>query len=95
MVHFFVGVAATTALWLLAAYVRRNELHVEIWKWTLTVLGLVYAVFVIEVVVGFLAEGEPRAALVMGILLGIFAVIGAVLLGRFVFRRRTQQREMG
>ena len=87
MVHFIVGVAATTVLWLLAVYVRRNELHLNWWRWALTVLGLAYAVFVIEVIVGFLAEGEPRAALVMGILTGIFAVIWAVLLGRFVFNR--------
>ena len=87
MVHFIVGVAATAVLWLLAVYVRRNELHLNWWRWALTVLGLAYAVFVIEVIVGFLAEGEPRAALVMGILTGIFAVIWAVLLGRFVFNR--------
>ena len=87
MVHFIVGVAATAVLWLLVTYVRRNELHLNWWRWVLTVLGLAYAVFVIEVIVGFLAEGEPRAALVMGILTGIFAVIWAVLLGRFVFNR--------
>jgi len=87
MVHFIVGVAATAVLWLLATYARRNELHLNWWRWALTMMGLAYAVFVIEVIVGFLAEGEPRAALVMGILTGIFAVIWAVLLGRFVFHR--------
>lgn len=86
MVHFLVGVAATAVLWLLAAYVRRNELHLGWWRWGLTVLGIGYAVFVVEVIVGFLAEGEPRAALVMGVLLGIVAVAWAVLLGRFVFK---------
>lgn len=90
MVHFLVGVCATAALWLLAIFVRRNQLHVNWWQWVLTVLGLAYAVFVVEVIVGFLSEGEPRAALVMGILLGIFAVIWAVLLGRFVFYRGAQ-----
>jgi uncharacterized membrane protein YeiH len=87
MVHFFVGVCATAVLWLLVTYVRRNELHLSWWRWVLTVSGFGYAVFVIEVIVAFLAEGEPRAALVMGILTGIFAVIWAVLLGRFVFNR--------
>jgi hypothetical protein len=91
MVHFFVGVAATAVLWLLAAYVRRNELHLNWWRWGLTVLGIVYAVFVVEVIVGFLAEGEPRAALVMGVLLGIVAVAWAVLLGRFVFKREAHR----
>lgn len=92
MFHFFVGVCATVALWLLAIFIRRNELHVNWWQWVLTVLGLAYAVLVIEVIAAFLAEGEPRAALIMGILLGIFAVIWAVLLGRFVFNRAAPQR---
>ena len=90
MVHFIVGVAATAVLWLLAAYVRRNGLHLGWWRWGLTVLGIAYAVFVVEVIVGFLAEGEPRAALVMGVLLGIVAVAWAVLLGRFVFNREAR-----
>ena len=90
MIHFFVGVAATAVLWLLAAHVRRNELHLGWWRWGLTVLGLGFAVFVVEVVVGFLGEGEPRAALVMGVLLGIVAVAWAVLLGRFVFKREAR-----
>jgi VIT1/CCC1 family predicted Fe2+/Mn2+ transporter len=91
MVHFFVGVAATAVLWLLAAYVRRNQLHLNWWRWALTVLGVGYAVFVVEVIVGFLAEGEPRAALVRGVLLGIVAVAWAVLLGRFVFKREAHR----
>jgi len=37
--------------------------------------------------VGFLGEGAPQAALVMGLVTGIFAVIWAVLLGRFVFKK--------
>jgi hypothetical protein len=90
MVHFFVGVCATAVFWLLVTYVRRNELNVNWWRWAVTVLGVAYAVFVIEVIVAFLAEGEPRAALVMGVLLGIFAVIWAVLLGRFIFNRGAQ-----
>ena len=90
MVHFFVGVCATAALWLLVTYLRRKDLHLNWWRWAVTVMGLAYAVLVVEVVVAFLAEGEPRAALVMGVLLGIFAVIWAVLLGRFVFSRGAQ-----
>ena len=88
MVHFFVGVVATVGLWLLATYTRRKDLQLKWWQWALTVMGIAYAVFVIEVIIGFLAEGEPRAALVMGILTGIFAVIWGVLLSRFVFLRR-------
>jgi len=46
---------------------------------------LFYAVFVLEVIVGFLGEGAPQAALVMGLLTGIIAIVWGVLLKRFVF----------
>lgn len=36
-------------------------------------------------IAGFLAEGVPQAALVMGVILGLVAVTWAILLGRFVF----------
>ena len=88
MDHFIVGVCATAVLWLLATYVRRTGLRVIWWQWALTVLGLLYSVFVAEVVIAFVSENEPRAALVMGVLLGVVAVAWGVLLARFVFKRR-------
>jgi hypothetical protein len=57
------------------------------WEWGLTFAGLLYAVFVLEVVVSFLREGAPKGAAVMGTLLGFPAVVWWVLLGRFVFGR--------
>ena len=90
MIHSFVGVCATVVLWLLAASARRKEQHVTWWQWGLTVVGLAYAVFVVEVIIAFLGESEPRAALVMGVLLGIVAVVWGVLLSRFVFKRAAQ-----
>lgn len=90
MAHFIVGALATAALWLLATYARKNELRLGWWQWGLTVSGLAYAVFVVEVVIGFLAEGEPRAALVMGVFTGLVAVVWSVLLGRFVFNREAR-----
>jgi hypothetical protein len=90
MPHLFVGVCTTAALWLLATYVRRTGLRVSWWQWALTVLGLLYAAFVIEVIIAFLTESEPRAALVMGVLLGVVAVVWGALLNRFVFNRPAQ-----
>jgi hypothetical protein len=43
-----------------------------------------------EVIVGFFKEGAPQAALVMGLLTGIFAVIWGALLGRFVFSNQSR-----
>ena len=86
MAHFFIGVLVTAVFWLLTTYVRNNNLHLTWWHWVLTVLGLAYTVFVLELIVGFIAEGEPRAALVMGLLTGIVSIIWGVLLSRFVFK---------
>jgi len=85
MVHFFIGVLVTAVLWMLFEYTRKNNIHLKWWHWVLTILGLAYVVFVLELIAGFIAEGEPRAALVMGLVTGIVAIVWAVLMGRFVF----------
>ena len=46
-----------------------------------------YAVFNLELIVGFFSEGAPQAALVMGGMTGIVAIVWGVLLKRFVFAK--------
>jgi hypothetical protein len=84
--ELFVGAAVATGFWLTVQFTRRKSLAVRWWQWGLTVLGFIYLVFVAEVVVGFLREGTPKGAVVMGTMLGFVAVVWGVLLGRFVFR---------
>ena len=90
MVHFFIGSIATAGFILVAVSARRKNLHVRWWHWILTVLCFLYAIFVLEVIVSFLGEGAGRAALVMGLALGFISIVWAVLLGRFVFTRKTK-----
>jgi len=90
MAHFFIGSLVTTALILIILYARKRKLHITWWQWTLTILGFLYAIFVLEVIVSFLDEGAGRAALIMGLSLGFIAVVWAVLLGRFVFVHRSK-----
>lgn len=85
LIHIIIGALAMACMFVLANFARQNELTVKWWHWLLTVLGIFYAVFVLELIYGFLAEGAPQAALVMGLITGILAVIWGVLLGRFVF----------
>jgi len=85
--HLLIGALAMAGLLLLVDYTRKNDLHLKWWQWALTILGLMYAVFVLELIVGFLSEGVPQAALVMGMVTGIVAVVWGVLLGRFVFQK--------
>ena len=86
MLHLVFGIVITAAFFLLKDYVQKNSIQVNWWQWLLTVLGFLYTLFVLEVISGFLAEGEPQAALVMGLLVAIVAVIWGVLLARFVFK---------
>jgi hypothetical protein len=90
MVHILFGASAMLGFLAVVNYARLRKLSVGWWKWILTVLGFLYAVFVLEMIVSFLQEGAPRAALVMGVILGFIAVVWGVLLARFVFTRRAK-----
>lgn len=90
MAHLIIGSILTTIFISLILLARKKNLRISWWQWTLTVLGLLYVGFVLEVIVSFLEEGAARAALVMGLSLGFIAIVWAVLLGRFVFARKSQ-----
>ncbi|MDJ0753625.1 MAG: hypothetical protein QNJ45_08925 [Ardenticatenaceae bacterium] len=87
LIHLLIGALATAGLVLLIEYARKNQLRVKWWHWLLTVAGILYTVFVLELIVGFLGEDAPQAALVMGTITGFVAVVWGVLLRRFVFTR--------
>ena len=90
MAHLLIGAVAMLGFLGVANFVRVRKLTVVWWKWVLTVLGFLYAVFVLEMIVSFLQEGAPRAALVLGFILGFIAVVWGVLLARFVFARKAK-----
>ena len=90
MAHLLIGAVAMLGFLAVANFVRVRKLTVVWWKWVLTVLGFLYAVFVLEMIVSFLQEGAPRAALVLGFILGFIAVVWGVLLARFVFARKSK-----
>jgi hypothetical protein len=86
IVQLVIGMLAATVLLLLVNHARQRGLKVTWWGWLLTVLGILYAVFVLELIVAFLGEGSGQAAAVVGLILGVPAAIWGVLLGRFAFR---------
>jgi ABC-type uncharacterized transport system permease subunit len=88
MAHLIIGSILTALFIYLILHARKKHLRISWWQWMLTILGLLYAGFVLEVIVSFLEEGAERAALVMGLILGFIAIVWAVLLGRFVFARK-------
>jgi len=90
MAHLIISSILTALFICLILHARKKQFRVSWWQWILTILGLLYAGFVLEVIVSFLEEGAARAALVMGLALGFIAVVWAVLLGRFVFIRKSK-----
>lgn len=90
MVNILIGAIMMAGFLFVAAYSRKKSLHIAWWQWIITILGFIYATFVLEIIVSFLAEGAGKAALVVGTILGIVAVIWGVMLGRFVFTRRAK-----
>ncbi len=88
MIHVFIGaLVMASALWIIY-YTRIKKIRILWWQWILTAVGLLYALFVLELITGFLQEGSYRGALVMGVLFGFAAAVWGVLLGRFVFSRK-------
>lgn len=81
-----IGILFVAALWVVVEYARKSQIVLKGWHWLLTILGIAYAAFVLKVIVDFIAEGAPMAGLVMGIVLGLVAVIWGALLARFVFK---------
>ena len=88
MAELFIGAGAAIGLYLVIQYAITRKLAVKWWQWLLTVLGFLYLVFVLEVIVAFLREGTPKAAMVNGAILGFVAIVWAVVLGRLVFVTR-------
>lgn len=90
MIDILIGGVCTLGFLTLVGYSRRRKLPVRWWHWLLTSFAFLYAVFVLEMIIGFLSEGAARAALVMGLLFGFLGIFGAVLLARLVFMRRAR-----
>ena len=88
MVYLLIGAASMAGFWSLIRHAQKYKLPIKWWQWLLTTFCFIYAVFVLTTIVSFLEEGTIRGALVMGMIMGIIAVIWGVLLGRFVFSRR-------
>lgn len=90
LIHLLIGAFCASLLFILYRFVDIKKIHLSKWKWALILSEIFYLVFVLELIVSFVEEGAPKAALVMGSLFGFIAIIGAVLLGRFVFKVKKQ-----
>ena len=89
MSHLLIGAVIMAGFFLLFRKIQKHNMRLIWWQWILTILGFLYATFVFELINSFFSEGAPRAALVMGIITGFIAIVWGVLLGRFVFVKKT------
>ena len=89
LLQFALGGLTIAVIAYLIAYVQNKDIKMEWWSWLLTILGLLYTVFVLEVFFDFFRAGEPQAALVIGGMMAVVSVIWGVLLARFVFLNKT------
>ncbi len=90
MSHLLIGAVIAAGFFLLLNKIKKHNMRLTWWQWILTILGFLYTTFVLELINSFLSEGAPRAALVMGIITGFIAVVWGVLLGRFVFFKKSR-----
>ncbi len=86
MASILIGAAAAAVLWRVVDFARAKKLTIRWWQWLLTVLNVLYGVFVAEVILALVYEGSIKGAVVMGTLMGFAALVWAVLLTRFVFK---------
>jgi hypothetical protein len=90
MAYLLIGIVITAALFITYNYIRKNGINITWWQWGITLLGFGYATLVLAVIVEFLYEGSIKGAVVMGSIMGFFALVWGVLLKRFVIVRNTK-----
>jgi hypothetical protein len=91
MIHILIGAVIGISFYLLVDFTRKRRIKISWWQWILTILGFLYATFVLAMIVSFLDEGAYKAAMVMGSIMGFIAVVWGVLLARFVFGRNAPE----
>ena len=62
MVHLLIGGLAAVGLFLLTTFLRAREVRLKWWHWGLTLLGLAYVVFVLEMIAASLFYGASQAS---------------------------------
>lgn len=93
MVGLIIGAILMTGFFFLYDYTKKKEVKIKWWQWLITVAWFAYTAFVLKMAESFVFEGAYKAALVMGLIFGFFSVLGAVLIGRFIFFKKSRNYE--
>ena len=84
IVYFLFGAIFIGILWGISNFLNKDGRGLVWWHWLLTIILCLYSVLVVATIHGFLIEDVAKGALVMGLVMGIPAVIFDVLLVRLV-----------
>lgn len=87
MIHLIVGLLAMAAFMILYNLALKKGVVMTWWQYLLSGFEIIFLILVSETIITFLSEGKVRAALIMGGGLALFAVIGAILLIRNLFKQ--------
>lgn len=93
LIHILFGIICACILFLIIHYSKRRNITVKTWHWIVIVLEIFYILFVLELIAGFIEEGSPKGAVVMGSIFGLIAIIGAVLIWRFILKIKGESKK--
>lgn len=85
IVHILIGTICTFLLINAFSLARRRGIKLKAINQVAIIAEIILLLFLMELVVGFVEEGAYRGALVLGSIVSLFAVMGALLIWRFIF----------
>lgn len=93
LIHIFTGALCASLFFLVFFYAGKRNKKFTVFNWIFITAEIIYLAFIIEMTAGFIEEGAPKAALVMGSIFGSIAVIGAVLVSRLIILKNRLPRD--
>ncbi len=91
---FAEGILACLAVLGLKAWLEDKGIPMLWWKWLLVITWMAFAGFTLAFIGTSLGEGEPRAALVGGIIFGVICLVFGVGLWRLLAGGKPDEKEM-
>jgi len=85
LVHILIGAIGTFLFINASLLARRHGIKLKVIHRVAIIAEILLLLFLMELIVGFIEEGAYRGALVLGSIVSLFAIIGALLIRRVVF----------
>ena len=92
MSHLLIGALVMATFMVVCNKINKKNIPVPIWKWIFLSACFIYCAFVLIVIAEFLAEPKVQAAVVIGGIFGVIAVIWAVIAARLISSSAKVQR---